>query len=116
MSNTIIQICSFVKRVSKKSLTGIEWKGISSAALLLFARSARERYILLESARDLRGPGLRAYFCRAAKVGKNALEPTVQDSLDGQARARLCPIRGLKDCAAGLLGRRSLRISDPTGI
>ena len=23
--------------------------------------------------RDLRGPGLRAYFCRAAKVGKNAL-------------------------------------------
>ena len=24
-------------------------------------------------ARDLRGPGLRAYFCHAAKVGKNAL-------------------------------------------
>ena len=27
----------------------------------------------LSIARDLRGPGLRAYFCRAAKVGKNAL-------------------------------------------
>ena len=32
-------------------------------------------------ARELRAPGLRAYFCHAAKVGKNALEPTVQDSL-----------------------------------
>ena len=30
---------------------------------------------LLQSARDLRGPGLRAYFCHAAKVGKNAPEP-----------------------------------------
>jgi hypothetical protein len=28
-------------------------------------------------ARELRAPGLRAYFCRAAKVGKNALKPTV---------------------------------------
>ena len=27
--------------------------------------------------RDLRGPGLRAYFCPAAKVGKNALKPAV---------------------------------------
>ena len=27
----------------------------------------------LSIARDLRGPGLRAYFCCAAKVGKNAL-------------------------------------------
>ena len=38
-------------------------------------------------------PGFRArtttYFCRAAKVGKNALEPTVQDSLDGHRRRRL---------------------------
>jgi len=25
--------------------------------------------------RDLRGPGLRAYFCHTAKVGKNALKP-----------------------------------------
>ena len=41
-------------------------------------------------ARDLRGPGLRAYFWPAPKVGKNALEPTVQDSLNG----------GLKGCAA----------------
>ena len=29
--------------------------------------------IFLPLARDLRGPGPRAYFCRAAKVGKNAL-------------------------------------------
>ena len=83
---------------------------------VIFAASGGERGILLESARDLRGPGLRAYFCHAAKVGKNALEPTVQDSLNGQARARLCPIRGIKGCAAGLVGGRSLRISDPTGI
>ncbi len=80
--------------------------GLLSAALqaVLFARSARERDILLESARGLRAPGPCAYFCRAAKVGKNALEPTVQDSLDGQARTRLCPIRGPKDCAA-LIGK-----------
>ncbi len=39
-------------------------------------------------------------YSPAAKVGKNALEPTVQDSLDGQARTRLCPIRGIKGCAA----------------
>ncbi len=50
---------------------------------VIFAASGGERWLFLESARGLRGPGLRAYFCRAAKVGKNALEPTVQDSLDG---------------------------------
>ena len=44
---------------------------------VIFAASGGERGILLESARDLRGPGLRAYFCHAAKVGKNALKPTV---------------------------------------
>jgi hypothetical protein len=66
---------------------------------VIFAASGGERWILLKSARGLRAPGPCAYFCRAAKVGKNALEPTVQDSLDGQARARLCPIRELKDCA-----------------
>ena len=45
-------------------------------------------------ARDLRGPGLRAFFCRATKEGKNAPEPTVLDSLDGAARACRFPIRG----------------------
>ena len=48
-------------------------------------------------------PGSRArtaaYFCPAAKVGKNALEPTVQDSLR----------RGLKGCAEGLLPSRSTK-------
>ena len=41
------------------------------------SRPAGGIHFFLESARDLRGPGLRAYFCRAAKVGKNALKPTV---------------------------------------
>ena len=50
---------------------------------VIFAASGGERGILLESARGLLAPGLLAYFCHAAKVGKNALEPTVQDSLDG---------------------------------
>ncbi len=44
---------------------------------VIFAASGGERWILLESARDLRGPGLRAYFWPAPKVGKNALKPTV---------------------------------------
>ncbi len=35
--------------------------------------------------RGLRGPGPCAYFCRAAKVGKNAPEPMVLDSFLGAA-------------------------------
>ena len=78
-------------------------------AAVIFAASGGERDFHLRPCgpRPLlffpEAPGSRArtaaYFCPAAKVGKNALEPTVQDSLNGQARTRLCPIRGIKDCA-----------------
>ncbi len=49
--------------------------------------------------RGLRGPGPCAYFCRAAKVGKNAPEPMVLDSLDGGHLAVPYPLlRGFTDC------------------
>ena len=50
--------------------------GLLSAALqaVLFARSARERWILLESARGLRAPGPCAYFCRAATIIHDRIE------------------------------------------
>ena len=44
---------------------------------IFFAPFGREGELFLYEPRDLRGPGLRAYFCHAAKVGKNALKPTV---------------------------------------
>ncbi len=41
---------------------------------IIFAPKGREREILLELARDLRGPGLRAYFCRAATIIHDRIE------------------------------------------
>ena len=41
---------------------------------MVFAALRAARQILLQSARGLLAPGLLAYFCRAAKVGKNALK------------------------------------------
>ena len=56
-------------------------------------RSARQRELFRFDA-----PGSRArtaaYFLCEQKVGKKSLEPTVQDSLDGEAHSRLSPIRG----------------------
>ena len=60
--------------------------------------------------RGLRAPGPCGYFCPAAKVTKNAPEPMVLDFFLGAALERP-PRRGLKDCAARFLVRRSLRIS-----
>ena len=52
--------------------------------------------------RGLRGPGPCAYFCRAAKVGKNAPEPTVLDSLDGGHLTVPYPLlRRFTDCGGG---------------
>ena len=42
---------------------------------LSLPRSARHGSRFSSAARDLRGPGLRAYFWHAPKVGKNALKP-----------------------------------------
>ena len=80
--------------------------GLLSVALqaVLFARSARERWILLESARGLRAPGPCAYFCRAAQVGKNALEPTVQDSLRRAGACAPLPYTGVKGLCDGFVG------------
>ncbi len=50
-------------------------------------------------ARGLPAPGPRAYFSPTGKVGKSVPKPTVLDSLDGEARSRLFPIRG---CLIGL--------------
>ena len=58
-------------------------------------------------ARDLRGPGLRAYFCHAAKVGKNALKPR---------GLRIPELRGSLVCARGTVGlayRTAVRFVPP---
>ena len=39
----------------------------------LFLRASGAGRCFYSMARDLRGPGLRAYFCPPAKVGKNGL-------------------------------------------
>ncbi len=44
---------------------------------MIFAPFGRERELFLKLARDLRGPGLRAYFWPTPKVGKSVLKPTV---------------------------------------
>jgi len=54
-------------------------------------------------------PGSRArtaaYFCRAAKVGKNALEPTVQDSLRRAGACAPLPYTGDKGLCGGFVGK-----------
>ena len=55
-------------------------------------------------ARGLSAPGPLTYFCRAAKVGKNAPEPMVLDSFLGAALGRP-PRRGSKGPCGGLPGQ-----------
>ena len=44
---------------------------------MIFAPFGREASVFLPEARDLRGPGPRAYFLCEQKVGKKSLKPTV---------------------------------------
>ena len=60
------------------------WRGgflifaaLRAAPLFSCRRYAAAGQLVLHLARDLRGPGLRAYFCHTTKVGKNVLKPTV---------------------------------------
>ena len=60
--------------------------------------------------RGFPSPGPWGYFCRAAKVTKNAPEPMVLDSFLGAACSAANLGGGVKGCAAGFLVRRSLRV------
>jgi len=55
----------------------IYWLYCTIRGLFIFAPCGRERKRFLKSARGLLAPGLLAFFCHAAKEGKNALKPTV---------------------------------------
>ena len=67
------------------------------------ARRAASASRFYSIARGLRGPGPCGYFCRAAKVTKNAPEPLVLDSFLGAALGRP-PRRGSKGPCGGGLG------------
>ena len=90
-----------------QKLGGIATDTYSKYKEIFLPRFARHGSRFSSIARDLRGPGLRAYFWHAPKVGKNAPEPMVLDSLN---------YGGYLFCARGTVGfvcRTAVRFVSP---